>query len=68
MDSVEYLSDKETNLIQQFCGTFLYYAIANDNNILPYLSDIYSEKSKATKNTEKQVATLLNYLASNPNA
>ena len=50
------------------CGTFLYYAIAIDNTILPALSDISSEQSKATTNTEKQVAKLLNYLASNPQA
>ena len=67
MDAAEYLSDKEANLIQQLCVTFLYYAIAIDNNILPALSDISSEQSKDTKNTAKQVAKLLNYLASNPN-
>ena len=39
-DASEYLSEKETNLIQQVCGTFLYYAIAIDNTILPALSDI----------------------------
>ena len=68
METSEYLSEKETNLVQQVCGTFLYYAIAIDNIILPALSDISSEQSKATKNTAKQVAKLLNYLASNPKA
>ena len=48
------------------CVNFLYYAIAIDNTILPALSDISSEQSKATTNTSKQVAKLLNYLASNP--
>ena len=48
------------------CGTFLYYAIAINNTILPDLSEIYSEQYKATNVTEKQVAKLLNYLASNP--
>ena len=62
------LSDKETDLVQQACGTFLYYAIAIDNTILPTLSYISSEQYKATMNTEKQVAKLLNYLASNPHA
>ena len=51
VDALEFLSDKETNLIQQVCGTFLYYAIAIANNILPALIGIYSEHSKATKNT-----------------
>ena len=54
--------------MQQVCGMFLYYAIAIDNTILPALSDISSEKSKSTTNTAKQVAKLLNYLASNPQA
>ena len=41
LDTAEYLSDKETNLIQQVCGNFLYYAIAIENTILPALSEIY---------------------------
>ena len=68
MDAAEYLSDKETNLVQKVYGTFLYYAIAIDNPILPALSDISLDKSKATTNTAKQLAILLNYLASNPHA
>ena len=48
------------------CGNFLYYTIAIDNTILPALSDVSSKQSKATTNTAKQVAKLLNYLASNP--
>ena len=47
------------------CGTFLYYAISINNTILSYLSDISLEQSNATKNTAKQVAKLLTYLASN---
>ena len=61
LDASEYLSDKETNLVQQVCGNFLYYAIAIDNTIIPSLSDIPSEQSKATTNTIKHVAKLLNY-------
>ena len=68
LDAAGYLYDKETNLIQQFCGTFLYHAIAIDNTIIPTLSEISSDHSKATKNTAKQVSKLLNYLASNSNA
>ena len=68
LDAAEYFSDKETNLIQQVCGNFLYYAITIDNTILPALSDISLEQYKSTNNTAKQVANLLNYLFSNPNA
>ena len=53
LDAAEYLSEKETNFVQQVCGTLLYYAIAIDNTIIPVLSDISSEQYKATKNTEK---------------
>ena len=67
LDATKYLSDKETNLIQQVCGTLLYYAIAIDNTILPALSDISLDQYKVTKNTEKQVTKILNYFASNPN-
>ena len=66
LDTADYLSDKETNLVQQVCGTFLYYAITIDNTFLPALSDISLEQSKATTNTAKQVHKILNYLASNP--
>ena len=68
LDAAEYLYNKETNPIQQVCGTFLYYAIAIDNTIIPALSDISSDHSKATKNTAKKVAKLPDYLDSNPNA
>ena len=68
LDTSEYLSDKETNLFQHMCGTFLYYAIAINNTILPALNDISSEDYKSTTNTSKQVAKLLKYLASNPQA
>ena len=51
LDAAEYLSNKETNPIQQVCGTFLYYSIAFDNTILPAISDIYSEQSNSTNNT-----------------
>ena len=53
LDTSEYLSDKETILFQQVCGTFLYYAIAIYNTIFPALSNISSEQSKAMTNIEK---------------
>ena len=59
------ISKIKTNLLQEVCGTFLYYAIANDNTILPAISDISSEQSKDTTNTAKQVAKILIDLDSN---
>ena len=42
LDTAEYISYKENNLVQQVCGIFLYYAITIDNTILPALSNISS--------------------------
>ena len=53
LNIAEYLSDKESILVQQVYGNFLYYAIPIDNNILPALSNISSEKYKAATNTAK---------------
>ena len=53
LDAVEYLSDKETNLVQQLCSSFLYYAIAIDNTILPAISNISPDQSKAKTSTAK---------------
>ena len=55
LDVEDFLSEKETNLVQQACGIFLYYSIAIDNTILPALRDISSQQSEATKNTAKKV-------------
>ena len=55
LDAAESLSEKETNLFQKVCGTFLYYAIAIDDTFIPALSNISTEQSKTTKNTAKQV-------------
>ena len=68
LDDSENLSAKDINYVQQVCGTFLYYAIAIDNTILPALSDISSEQAKATKNAATKVSQLLNYMATNPQA
>ena len=59
---------KKLTLCNRCAALFLYYAISIDNTILPDLGKISSEQSKATTNTAKQVAKLLNYLASNPQA
>ena len=38
LDAADYLLEKETNLVQQVCGTFLYYVIDIDNTIFPAIS------------------------------
>ena len=54
--------------MQQIVGTFLYYGIVLDKNLLVGLNDIYLKQSKATDNTSKKTTKLLNYLATNPEA
>ena len=56
LEKAEYISDKETNLMQQVCVKFLYYTIGIDNTIIPAISDISLEQSKATTNTAKKMA------------
>ena len=42
LDASEYVSNKETNFIEQVCETFLNYAIFINSTIIPSLSDISS--------------------------
>ncbi|KAL7425805.1 hypothetical protein ACHAXH_000792 [Discostella pseudostelligera] len=53
--------------IQGIVGSLLYYARAVDNKLLATLSAISAQQSKATKNTEKAVTQLLDYVATYPN-
>ena len=54
--------------IQQIIGTIMYYARAVDLTTLVALSSIAAEQTKATKNTEKRVAQLLDYLHTHKDA
>ena len=67
-DSSYLLPPSDCNLIQQILGTFLYYGITLDNNLLVDLNDISLEQSKATDNKSKKISKLLNYLATHPEA
>ena len=53
---------------QKIVGCLLYYAGSIDGPILPSLSDIGYEQSKATEYTAKSVVKLLNYCATFPDA
>ena len=67
-DDAPLLPEERIKFIQQVVGVFMYYAIEIDNTILVSLSDIGSEKSRATFKTMDEVQQLLGYLASNPDA
>ena len=61
------LDDEGIKRIQGIVGSLLYYARAVDNKLLATLSTISTQQAKATKNTEKAVSQLLDYVATYPN-
>jgi hypothetical protein len=54
--------------VQSIIGTTLFYARAVDLTALPAIGSISAEQSKATENTNKKLARLLDYFATHPNA
>ena len=53
-DGTAVIDKNSKKFVQQFTGTFLYYAIAVDSTMLMSLSTIASEKSSPTENTMKK--------------
>ena len=62
------ISTKETNLIQQIDGTFLYYARAVDPTMLMALNEIGANQAAPTATTARKVAQFLNYAATYPDS
>ena len=62
------LDKKETQKVQQKVGTFLYYGRSVDPTILVALNEIGRQQSKPTMKTLKQLAHLMDYLYTYPNA
>ena len=54
--------------VQQVVGCILYYALAVDSTFLVALSDLGSEQSRATTDTQDAIVWLLNYAATHPDA
>ena len=48
--------------VQRTAGSFLYYARAIDNIIVPALNEIALSQAKPTKNTDYKIQMLLDYL------
>ena len=61
-DTSPLLPPPRVTRIQQIVGTIMYYARAVDLTTLVALSSIASEQAKATIDTEKRIAQLLDYL------
>ena len=67
-DTSPVLPSKDITEVQKVVGTFLYYARAVDNTILPALNEIATNQAKPTKNTVDKLNMLKDYLSTYPNA
>ena len=67
-DAQPFLSTKETNIIQQIVGTFLYYAHAVDPTMLMALNKIGANQAAPTATTARKVTQFLDFAATYPNA
>ena len=68
IDNSKPMNDKQIKLLQQVCGTFLYYARAIDCTMLHALNDLATKTQKGTQQTAKALTHFLNYCATNPDA
>jgi hypothetical protein len=67
-DSSPLLDNAGKKRIQQIVGSFLYYARAVDPTILMALSDIATQQSAPTENTNLRVTQFLDYMWTHPDA
>ena len=67
-DPGKLLGDADKKYIQQFLGSFLYYAQAIDMTISLALNDITTQQAKPTELTMKIVHQLLDYMVTHPKA
>ena len=60
---------EEHNLrIQKMVGNFLYYTLAVECTMLPYLNSIAEQHTQQTQNNESAISHFLDYATTNPNA
>ena len=67
-DNSPILSHDRTKRIQRIVGSFLYYGRAIDLTIIKTLNTLGTQQSAPTKNTDEDVAHLLDYCATHPDA
>ena len=65
-DKAELVDANSTLYTPEFCGTFLYYAIAVDQTILAALNAISVAQANSTTNTMGDIVWLLKYAAIHP--
>ena len=68
IDTSPPLSNNQRKQIQRIIGTLLYYRCAVDPALTIALSSIAAEQAKGTEQTTNNVAKLLNYVATHPDA
>ena len=66
-DKADLVDAKSTLYVQQFCGTFLYYAITVDQTMLATLNAISMAQANAATTTMGGIVWLLNSAATHPN-
>ena len=62
------MTDKQIKLLQQVCGTFLYYARAVDCTMLHAFNDLATRTKNGTQQIAKVLTHFLNYCTANPDA
>ena len=67
-DTTPLLNAADNKTVQEIIGTLLYYARAVDPTLLTALSTLATQQTKGTQQTMKDIAQLLNYCATHPNA
>lgn len=67
-DTSNFLTPKETQHIQSIVGSFLYYARALDDTILPALNTIGKQQAQPTHQTKKRCQRLMDFLNTYPDA
>ena len=67
-DTSPTLTETEATHIQSVIGSLLYYARAVDPSLLPGLNETSITQANPTETTKKKVETMLDYVATHPNA
>ena len=68
VDSSPILGKSAIKYAQRVTGSFLFYAHAIENTILPVINEIALQQTKPIETTIKMVTMLFNYLHTYPNA
>jgi hypothetical protein len=67
-DDTQRLDKKGITTVQQIVGTFLFYARAVDNTMLPALNALGTQQANATEMTQTRIKQFLDYCASHKDA